>query len=552
MTDAQFEVAVSTTGPLEDGRYPGFRPARTEYPDFVRYTDQPVLLRDGTKIFVDIFRPLDEAIRSPTLVAWSPYGKHGLKNLGMMPGADVDPSWVSEHAIWEGPDPAFWCPRGYTIISPDPRGAWASDGTLTFFSRQEGDDGHDVIEWIAAQEWSNGKVGMLGVSYLAISQWFIAATRPPSLAAICPWEGLSDPYREVYFHGGIPEEGFLHWWQPKSRWSTRPAEDIIEMTRRHPLLDAYWQTKTIDLEQIEVPALVVASWGDQGMHTRGTLEAFRRIGSHEKWLMVHGQKKWKSFYEPSSVARQLAFFDHYLRGAGRDTLDRWPRVQIEVRESNDRLHSRSEPAWPLEGVEPLKLYLDPAMQKLGTAAPAEVSQIAYDSAASGGKVAFEHVFEHDTEITGSARLHLVMTADEADEIDVFVAFRKLDRDGREVGFRYYSTFSDGPAALGWLRGTHRGLLPASTELQPVHDHQNPIPIVPGERVDLDVEIWPSSVLYRAGERLQLVIAGSDIYNFDTGAPELRHATRNAGINRIYSGPRQESYLLLPRVLPRER
>ena len=160
---------------------------------------------------------------------------------------------------------------------------------------------------------------------------------------------------------------------------------------------------------------------------------------------------------------------------------------------------------------------------------------------------FEHIFESDTEITGGAKLHLVMTADEAREIDVFVAFRKLDHSGNEVGFRYYSTFSEGPAALGWLRGTHRGLLPTSSDLQPVHDHQNPIEIKPGEPVEMDVEIWPSSVLYRAGERLQLVISGEDIYNFDTGAPELRHSTNNVGINRIYSGLRQQSYLVLPRI-----
>lgn len=542
MASEQDGIVFSETEPLEKGRYPGFRPGRTEHEGFVKNTDVPVQLRDGTTIYVDIFRPLDEGLATPTLVAWSPYGKHGLKNLGMMPGAEVDPSWISSDVIWEGPDPAFWCPKGYTIISPDPRGAWYSQGDLTFFSRQEAQDGYDLIEWIAAQPWSNGKVGMLGVSYLAISQWFIAATQPPSLAAICPWEGFSDVYREAFFHGGIPEKGFLHWWQEKSRWSTNPAEDVVEMALRHPLLDHYWQSKEIALENIECPALVVASWGDQGMHTRGTLEAYKRISSQEKWLMVHGQKKWKSFYEPSSVARQLAFFDHFLKGVDND-IGNWPPVEIEVRESNEVIHSRPETAWPLSRTEPWKLYLNPLTGSLATSAPAQDGEVAYDSTGPDNQVIFEHVFEEDTELTGGAKLHLVISADEAQEIDIFVAFRKLDNERREVGFRYYSTFSDGPAALGWLRGTHRALLPESTELQPIHDHGKPLPIVPGEAVAMDVEIWPSSVLYRKGECLQLIIAGSDIYNFDTGAPELRHASENVGPNRIYSG----SYLLLPRI-----
>ena len=546
MAVSGFEIALSATDKLENGQYPGFRQETISHEKFVVHRDVEVPLRDGTRIYVDIYRPTDEFIISPALVAWSPYGKHGLKNLSMMPGAGVDPSWVSRHAIWEGPDPEFWCSKGYTIISPDPRGAWSSEGTLTYYTDQEADDGYDLIEWVAAQSWSNGKVGMLGVSYLAISQWLIAATRPPSLAAICPWEGLSDVYREVFFHGGIPEEGFLHWWQPRSRWSTVPAEDIVEMCRRHPLLDEYWMSKEMKLEQVVVPALVVASWGDQGMHTRGTLEGFSRISSKQKWLMVHGQKKWKSFYEPSSVARQLAFFEHFLRGIEND-VENWPPVQIEIRSSNDEIRTRIEDAWPLERAEPWRLYLNPAAGSLSCEPPLESSESSYCSTSSDDRLVFEHRFTKQTEITGGAVLHLVMSADEAREIDVFVALKKLDCHGREVGFNYYSTFSDGPVALGWMRASHRRLLPSSTELQPVHDHENTLAVEPGQVIEFDIEIWPSGTLFHEGETLQLVIGGTDLYVFDTGAPELRHATNNQGIDRLYSGPDRPSFLVLPRI-----
>ena len=539
-----FELVLSKTGRLEDGRYPGLGYEEKRYEKFRKFKDVAVALRDGTTIYIDVYRPLDEA-PSPALLAWSPYGKHGLKNLGMMPGADVPADWVSKHAIWEGPDPEYWCPRGYSVISPDPRGAWASQGTLTFWSRSEADDGYDLIEWLARQPWSTGKVGMLGVSYLAVSQWMIAARRPPSLAAICPWEGFSDPYRELYFHGGIPEQGFLRWWQPMSRWSLNPAEDVIRMHELHPLRDAYWLSKAIDLAAIEVPAFVVAGWGDHGLHTRGTLEGFKRIASKQKWLEVHGQKKWRHFYQPASVAKQQAFFDHFLKGAD-SGVTRWPAVTLETRESNQSITSRSESAWPLPSVVPTRLFLNCGMMSLTQDAPRELAKFAYASD-QDGRAVFELQFSEDTEITGSAALHIWMSADEHTEMDVFVGLRKIDTAGREVGFRFFSTFSDGPVALGWLRASHRALSPASTPLQPIHDHQSKTPVRPGEAMALDIEIWPSSTLFRAGERLQLVVGGSDLYIFNSGAPENRHGTDNRGRHTILSGPSFESYITLPLV-----
>jgi uncharacterized protein len=539
-----FEMILSHTGRLEDGRYPGLRYEEQTFEKFRKFKDVAVPLRDGTTIYIDVFRPLRD-FPSPSLLAWSPYGKHGLKNLGMMPGADVPAGWVSKHSIWEGPDPEYWCPRGYSIISPDPRGAWSSEGTLTFWSTSEADDGYDLIEWVARQPWSSGKVGMLGVSYLAVSQWMIAARRPPSLAAICPWEGFSDAYRELYFHGGIPEQGFLNWWQPMSRWSLNPAEDIIQMHALHPLRDAYWGSKAIDLSAIEVPAFVVAGWGDHGLHTRGTLEGFKQISSKQKWLQVHGQKKWRHFYDPTSVAKQEMFFDQFLKGQ-HTAVAEWPAVTIETRESNGSITSRTESSWPPQSIVPTQLFLDCRAMSLTEAAPRELSKFGYASD-QAGRAVFEHRFTEDTEITGGAALHVWMSADEHTEMDVFIGVRKIDSTGQEVGFRFFSTFSDGPVALGWLRASHRSLSSASTPLQPVHDHASKTPLQPGQPVPLDIEIWPSSTLFRADECLQLIVGGSDLYIFNSGAPENRHGADNRGRHTILSGPSFESYLTLPLV-----
>lgn len=541
MTDS-FELVLSPTASLDTGKYPGLDPQILRFDGFTKHRDVPVPLRDGTIIYIDLFLP-ETPNDAPALIGWSPYGKHGLKSLAMMPGADVDPAWVSPHVIWEGPDPAYWCARGYAVVSPDPRGAWGSQGTLTFQSRSEAEDGCDVVGWIAQQDWNNGKVGMLGVSYLAISQWMIAARRPPALAAICPWEGLSDPYNEVYFHGGIPEHGFMQWWQPKSRFSLSPAEDILEMAQRHPMLDAYWQSKSIELERIEAPAYVVASWADHGMHTRGTLEGFRRIGSQQKWLEVHGQKKWRHFYHPESVARQTAFFDHFLRGENAG-IEAWPKIRMEIRENNAVSSHRTARDWPDPEAKAERLYLNCATLTLTPEPPAAGEIAAYNSE-DGSALKFDFVAPEDIEIVGGSGLHMWIAADNHNEADVFVALQKLDAEGQEVGLRYYSTFDDGPTALGWLRASHRQLTETATELAPKHSHAQREPLIPGDFVKIDVEIWPTGTLIRKGEALRLVICGRDIYRFDTGAPEMRHAADNRGVNRIASGPERRSYLTLP-------
>jgi predicted acyl esterase len=544
----ELQLTLSPTDLLKNGKYPGLQYEEQVFDKFVKYKDVSVPLRDGTTIYIDVYRPLDPA-PAPALVAWSPYGKHGLKNLGMMPGADVDEGWVSKHAIWEGPDPEYWCPRGYVIISPDPRGAWSSEGTLTFFMSREGDDGYDLIEWIAKQPWSNGKVGMLGVSYLAISQWIIASKKPPSLVAICPWEGLSDIYREAYFHGGIPEKGFLNWWQPKSRFSLSPAEDMVKMCDDHIFIDEYWQSKEMELSSIEVPAFVVASWGDHGMHTRGTLEGFKQISSKEKWLEIHGQKKWRHFYHPKSVAKQTEFFDHFLKGVGPGVKD-WPRVSVEVRDSNSESHIETYSSWPLETTRPTPYFLECASASMIQTLPSSESQIAYSASGEEDRVVFQLRFDQDIELTGGARLHLWLSSDQHTEADVFIALRKRDRAGREVGFRYYSTFSEGPLALGWLRASHRALAEQSTILQPIHDHTFTEPLTPGQAVPIDIEIWPFSVEFRAGETLELVVGANDLYRFNTGAPELKHLTDNQGQYSLYSGPEHDSYLMLPVIAKR--
>ena len=169
---------------------PRFQPLSV---DIVFEKDCAVKLRDGVTIYVDVLRPAGSE-RVPVIVAWSPYGKsrgHAPAYLNIWQLLGLDINKTSGLMKFEGPDPAFWCAQGYAVAHPDPRGSYASEGDIRIWSRREGQDYHDLVEWLGVQSWCNGKVGATGNSYLAISQWFVAAEQPPHLAAIAPWEGMS-------------------------------------------------------------------------------------------------------------------------------------------------------------------------------------------------------------------------------------------------------------------------------------------------------------------------------------------------------------------------
>src|SRR5262249_23682428 len=159
------------------------------------------------------------------------------------------------------------------------------------------------------------------------SQYWIAATCPPHLAAINPSEGISDLYREALTHGGIPETQFGGHFSTLIGFGLGRVEDVLSEALEHPFLDAFWQARNPDLSRIEVPAFLVASAGNQGLHVRGTLEAFKRIRSTQKWLDVHGRKEWRYYYLPENMERQRSFFDHFLKGLDTEVTS-WPRVRV--------------------------------------------------------------------------------------------------------------------------------------------------------------------------------------------------------------------------------
>lgn len=514
--------------------------------------DVAVPLRGGVVIHVDVFRPADERT-VPPLLTWGPYGKHAdLPVTTLYPDGGVAAGQLSSYTCFESPDPVFWVEHGYAVVTADPPGTWYSDGNATFVSPEEAAFGHDFVEWAGVQPWSTGKVALSGVSYLTTSQWNIAATNPPHLAAINPWEGWSDTYREVVRHGGIPETSFWPYIARRWGYGLHFIEDLLAETVEHPCFDSFWASKAPPLEHITVPAYVVASYSDQGLHTRGTLEGFKRIGSEHKWLEVHGGKKWGYYYSEQGIARELAFFDHFLKGADND-VPRWPTVRFDVRADRHTAETKEATAWPLADTELMVRHLDAASGSLLGEAPTAPASVDYDAEQLGrgrGRATFDWRVEAPVELVGGARLHLWVSAPDADDMDLFVALQKLDRFGDFVGFNYYAVFEDGPVALGWLRVSHRALdVERSTDIQPVLTHRREEKIAPGTIVPADIEILPSGTRLEAGETLRLVVQGRDVHTYPRPLTHPVHAdTVNIGVHRIHTGGEHDATLCIPRLL----
>src|SRR5436190_12201245 len=286
--------------------------------------DVPIAMDDGVVLRADVFRPLG-AGRHPVILSYGPYAKglsfqEGYKaNWARLIKAapEVLNGSSNKYQNWELVDPEKWVPDGYACVRIDSRGAGRSSGYLDVWSPREAEDLYHCVEWAGTQHWSNGKVGINGISYYAMNQWQVGALKPPHLAALCIWEGSSDYYRELCRHGGILSD-FLSSWYPRqvpsvqhgvgergarSSITGEPVAGPLNLTddelkknradcdgeaQRHRLIDDYHQSRLPQFEDIETPLFSAANWGGMGLHPRGNFEGFLRAGSKQKWLEVHG------------------------------------------------------------------------------------------------------------------------------------------------------------------------------------------------------------------------------------------------------------------------
>ena len=532
-----------------------FPPSAMPLPCDIRWDrDVPVTLRDGVTIYTDVLRPVDSG-EVPAIVAWSPYGK-SIPQKDVQSG--VDPQEVTGLSKSEGPDAGFWVSHGYAVVNPDARGAGKSQGDIHGWGSVDGQDGYDVIEWIAQQPWNTGKVALHGTSWLAMAQWFIAQTKPPHLFAIAPWNGTSDIYRQNVMFGGIPNAAFL-----AGVFSHLAGAALVErpdkMAETHPLMDEYWQDKAAKLETITVPAYSVTDVVTD-LHRMGAFEGHRRLGSENKWLRVDNRQEWTDQYDPANEEDLLRFFDYFVRGFDNGWQDT-PRVRMAVLDpgGEDRLNVPYT-SWPLQETRYERLYLGADGQLQSTPATTAV-QTSY--AATTGQSVFAYRFSSDTQLTGYLKAHLWIEAQDADEADLFVLVEKLDKYGKllvpdEVSARQYFPIPP-PGAHGRLRASLRKLDPTlSTEFVPIQAFDQPEMLHPGEIVLVEIAIMPASEIFHAGEQLRLTIAGHEFSAPSTSAapsgllafmhPLPPVQTNNAGAHVIHGGGDHQSFLQIP-VIP---
>lgn len=524
--------------------------------EMIMEKDVVVPMSDGAELYVNVIRPNKEG-QFPVVMSADTYGKDNkpkITNMGAI-WPTLGPIPTSSITPEESPDPGFWVPNDYVVVKVALRGSAKSKGSLYPWGLSEAKDYAEVIEWAGQQTWSNGNVGTNGVSYLAVTQWWVASLNPSHLKAMIPWEGLNDMYREIAFHGGIPDTGFYRFWYDGivARWPNTDIEDLKAVQQNHPLFDDYWKGKQANLSAIQVPMFVCASWSTQGLHNRGTFEGFKQASSKDKWLKIHGRKEWETYYARESLEQQKDFFDYYLKGIKNDWQDT-PTVSYEVRDKFYQGQTKSSSNYPLPNTEATPLYLDGQNMTLSTSKIKDVTKVSYNSEAEDNdEVRFSKTFEEDTELTGNMKLKLWISADNADDMDLFAGIKKVNRQGGEVNFPDFNHIEHGQVATGWLRVSHRELDNAkSTPLQPWHSHESEHKLNGDELVPVEIEILPSGTLFKKGESIQVVVKASEVVKGNS-TPGLKtryehDETVNQGTHNIYTGGDYDSHLLVP-VIP---
>lgn len=438
--------------------------------------------------------------------------------------------------------PLGWSLQGFVVVNADSRGCGRSDGTGDLLSHQEAEDTYDLVGWLADQAWSDGRVVMLGVSYLAISQYAVAALQPPALRAICPWEGFTDAYRDLAFPGGIRESGFTRLWSRGVRRRTRQTYDMEQMQEAHPLRDDFWRSRVPDLSAIKVPMLVCGSFSDNNLHSRGSIRAFTRSGCGHARLYTHRGGKWETFYSATALSEQLKFLRDALAGSSGSR-----SVRLEVREDRDTITAvREETQWPLAGTRWRPMYLaGPGL--LATEPPPTAGSIRFQTRSRAA--AFNWTIPEDIELTGPMAARLWVQLDGCDDANLFVGVEKW-RDGQFVAFEGSYGWGRDRVTTGWQRVSLRELDPElSQPWEPVPACARPRPVTAGEVVAVDVALGPSATLFRAGEQLRLVVGGRWLSprNPLTGQFPAAYPRPPRGRVTLHWGPRYDAHLLIPEV-----
>ncbi|MGA3127784.1 MAG: CocE/NonD family hydrolase [Candidatus Korobacteraceae bacterium] len=536
-----------------------------------------VLVTDGVRLNADVFRPQSEN-RFPAILGYFPYDM-------AMQSAPItvtsfqsvqfkNPGQEKANASIEAGDPYFYARRGYAHVLVNVRGTGKSEGSYGYLSPQEQQDGHDVVEWIAAQPWCDGNVGMFGASYFAIVQQFVAATHPPHLKCLfAPW-AATDMYRDRVYHGGILSYRFVRNWSASELSEPRiesyclkvwgrekyqeeiarllEDEDIagtpdLAAALRNPteqnntlLVDylllacygPYWEDRRVRFDQVQVPVYLGGCWGHVGLHLPGALRSWENLRGPKKTLI--GPPAYLDRPLAQMQYESLRWFDYWLKGIENGIMQE-PSVRLYKIGTHEWTASSD---WPLPETRWTPFYLhENGVMNEHDYRTNEGSTSYEDSPWSRGAVKFyTPPMAENTDVIGPAVLNLHASTTAVD-VFLFASLWKVDAEGNERLL-----------TRGWLKGSHRELDPdLSKPWLPVHSHRQPSPLESGQVYEFHIPIVPTATVFKAGERILLKICGAD--DKPTNSMEaigVGHLSRQSASRiTVYHNDDNPSHLVLP-------
>ncbi|MCL6478930.1 MAG: CocE/NonD family hydrolase [Peptococcaceae bacterium] len=539
-----------------------------------------VTARDGVKLAVDVYRP-DAPGKFPALLALSPYGKSA--QVFQTPPQPFGKS-IFEASIESG-DPYFYVPRGYVFVIGDLRGTGDSEGECEgHLSRYEGQDGADIVEWIAEQPWCDGNVGGAGICYFATMQLHVAAEQPPHLKCIAPWEIYGD---DLYNHGAY-EGGVLNIFFYGLYTGTYPArcgyaiknvvsamikntpkaemEKLVEKAisnpdlvqypylyhllkypQKNPILfdfmlnpldgSFYRERSVIErIDKIKVPAYVGGPFFS--FFTEPQVNVFNRLQVPKKMFLYTdmGMRPWRAYHD-----ELLRWYDYWLKGIDTGIMDEEPiRYHITGAE---KWSTAKE--WPLENTVWTDFYLGSLGQLqaepdyFNPHPDCFLQEPLFVSEERAHVTYVSPPLAEDLQVTGPPRITFFASVD-TDDTNFRIQVREAGSDALY------------PLAQGWLKASHRALDEAkTTPWEIAHDHTKAVPVKPGEIYEYTVQLRPMSHLFKAGSRILLDISSIDVPTDPETYDVMWHVCNaRATLHKIYRDGKHPSRLSLP-VIPRK-
>jgi predicted acyl esterase len=538
--------------------------------------DVPITMSDGTVLKANVERP-DAPGTFPVLLTQTPYGK-------------------DTASVALGGSGSALVQRGYVQVTVDVRGTGRSAGSWDSFGPSEQHDGYELVEWAAKQPWSTGAVGLDGPSYMGLNQLYTAALHPPHLKAIFPVVPMADGYRDIVFSGGDINVSFIPLWMGLVAGTGLITDPITLLQHVGGVLSfdlptllgattggataydgAFWKTRSpIEvLDKIQVPTFVVGGLHD--LFQRGEPLIYERLKGRVPSRLVMGP--WTHLGGssgeglpadgvPSLSDLELRWFDQYLKGIDTN-IAAIPKV-TQYTYGDERYETQAD--WPDPKLDPQRWYLrgDNVVSKSapGVAEPSQsfvqhpLSGICTMSTGqwtaglgeplpcftddrpnslSGGASYESEPLSSDLRLSGPIAARLWVTTTAADAA-VTVRVDDVAPDGTSTGM-----------TTGWQTASLRATDASKTRtvrghvLQPWHPftQASVLPVTKGAPTALDVEVFPTSWVLKAGHRLKIVVDPADFPHSIPPLPALLN--RLGGVVSVLTDPQHPSAIELPTV-----